>query len=187
MQKPVERQHGPYTIKAGLLAGRAVARAFVTGGKPGVVAEAQGDSVEAAVAALTDELDTRAAGEAAHRRIDAITGYAVPTEAEFARALAVVKPHDAHWRLLRAHALAGDKGLPLKALTFDAGYHDDGATLHQMGIVADQIAGALGLPLPAAPPRKDADPALAILATVAGGATWVMHPELRAAVLAHTP
>jgi len=40
MDKPVETRHGPYTIKAAILHGSATARAFVTGGKAGTVAQA---------------------------------------------------------------------------------------------------------------------------------------------------
>lgn len=185
MEKPVQEQYGAHTIKAGAMHGKAVARAFVTSGKPGVVAEAEGDTVDDAIAALKADLDARDAGVAADRRHDPALDFDVPTEGEYAQALAVMKPHGAHWKILRAHALAGEKGLTVKALTFDAGYHDQTATLQQMGIIADQIAGALGVPLPKTPPLSGADPAVSLIATVPGGAEWVMHPELRAAVLAH--
>jgi len=190
MQKPVEVQHGAYTLKAGLLQGKAVARAFVTGGAHGVVAEAQGANVEEALERLKAELDNRSADERAHRRHDAALGFDVPSEAEYARALAVVKPHDGHWKLLRAHALAGETGLTTHQLAFDAGYHSDGAATLQMGVIGRQLAGAMDLTLPTRPPRPDAEPAIGVMATIlktGDAAVWVMHPELRAAVLAHRP
>lgn len=176
MDKPVTVTHGPHTIKAGLLGGRVVARAFVTGGAPGVVAEAEAGTVEAAIDALTRELDARATRTAAGRRVAPDLGIALPTASEFRQALAVVKPHDAHRTLLRALALAGEDGLSLKALTFDAGYHDVGATTHQLGSIAEAIGRALGMTPPAGAP------AWALLAGEARG-TIVMHPELREAVL----
>lgn len=190
MQTPVTLRHGSYTIKAGTLAGKAVARAFVTGGKPGVIAEKTGDDVDAAVASLKADLDARAADEAAHRRRDAELAFDVPTEAEFARALAIVKPHDGHWRMLRAHALAGDRGLTAGEIAFDAGYHGHGAANLQLGLVGREIAEALRIDLPKFH-RRDGDASIGVLATPApprdGQPVWVMHPELRMAVLAHTP
>jgi len=188
MDKPVSVKHGSYTIKAGVLQGKPVARAFVTGGTRGVVEEATGASVDEAITGVKAALDARQAGEAAQRRNEPALGFAVPAEAEYARALSVIKPHEAHRRLLRAHALAGAEGLSAHALAFDAGYHSDGAATLQMGVIGREIAGALAIDLPATPPRKDADVALGVLAIAASGAdgpVWIMHPELRAAVLAH--
>lgn len=190
MQTPVTLRHGSYTIKAGMLAGKAVARAFVTGGKPGVIAETTGDDVQTAVDSLKADLDARAADEAAHRRHDAALDFDVPTETEFARALAIVKPHHGHWKMLRAHALAGDRGLTAGDLAFDAGYHSHGAANLQYGLVGREIAEALRIDLPK-PLRKEGDVATGVLATAGpprdGQFVWIMHPELRAAVLSHTP
>lgn len=187
MDKPVETRHGPYTIKAGLLNGAATARAFVTGGKAGLVAQAAADTIEDAIAALKAELDGRAADERSHRRHLASLGFAVPTAREYLQALQVVKPHDGHLRMLRAQALAGDKGLTAKELAFDAGYHDAAAANLQYGLIGRDVAAAIGCPLPTAGAPGDLDLATGVLGAAGplradGQWSWVMHPELREAV-----
>ena len=187
MDKPVETRHGPYTIKAAILHGSATARAFVTGGKAGTVAQADADSIEDAIAALKAELDGRAATERAHRRHDAALDFQVPTAKEYLQALQVVKPHDGHFKMLRAHAISGEKGLTPAELAFDAGYQTHSAANLQYGLLGGQIARALGLDLPKSALRTDDDVATGVLATAGrpradGQFVWVMHPELREAV-----
>ncbi len=187
MDKPVETRHGPYTIKAGVLHGTATARAFVTGGKAGLVAQADADSIEDAIATLKRDLDGRAATERSHRRHDPASGFDVPTAKEYLQALQVVKPHDAHLVMLRAHALAGDAGLTAGQLATDAGYQSLSAANLQYGVLGRQIAESIGCDLPASSLRKDADVATGVLARAgtpreSGSFVWVMHPELREAV-----
>ncbi|MCA8881734.1 MAG: hypothetical protein KDA73_17680 [Rhodobacteraceae bacterium] len=190
MDKPVEIRHGPYTIKAGILHGAATARAFVTGGKAGVVAQTTGDSLEEAIGTLKSDLDGRDAAERSHRRHDPALGFDVPTEKEYLQALQIVKPHDGHLRMLRAQALAGEKGLTAKELAFDAGYHDAAAANLQYGLVGREIAAAIGCGLPKTGIQGDLDLATGVLGSAGparpdGQWPWVMHPELRAAVVGY--
>jgi hypothetical protein len=187
MDKPVELRHDRYTIKAAVLNGTATARAFVTGGKHGVAAQTTADSVEDAIAALKTELDAREARERASRRHEPALGFDVPTAWEYLLALQVVKPHDGHLKMLRAQALAGEKGLTARELAFDAGYHDAAAANLQYGLMGRDIAAAIACDLPGKGPQGDLDLATGVLAVPGpvrpdGQWAWVMHPELRDAV-----
>ena len=82
-------EHSRYQIKSGRLSGEYVARAFP---KPptdarGLIAEARGETEEAAIAALHAVIDAREIRRAEDRRIDQSTGLAVPSLEEYAEVL----------------------------------------------------------------------------------------------------
>jgi hypothetical protein len=85
----VEAEHGRYRIKAGQLGGVFVARAFP---KPptraqGLIAEAEGDTEEAAIAALKAKIEARDVQRKAVRRWDENVSVSLPNEEEFVEAL----------------------------------------------------------------------------------------------------
>lgn len=77
--------YGRYQIKSGLLAGKFVARAFP---KPpsrarGLIAEATGETEEAAISALHSAIEARDARRNEDRRTDPRKGTQVPTSDEY--------------------------------------------------------------------------------------------------------
>ncbi len=188
-------EHGPYTLKAMQMKGQKVvtARAFHTGGPPGIVAEAQGPTVDAALDTLRLDLDsaTEAAAEetarekASRREID---GVMVPTTPEFARALEMMKIAPRHWEMLRAHASAGEAGLTPGDLAYAAGYKNFAAANLQYGRLGYTIADYLGDEAFLARFKANKRGAIVLLAVhdgaAAGDGRWTMHPELVAAVTA---
>lgn len=119
-QKPqiVEREHGRYMIKAGLLQNAIVARAFP---KPPskyrhLVAEATGPTAEAAIDQLIEKLEALRSERRSLRRIDPKLGTGVPTREEYADAFRSLSPSPKLLGVLHDHALSRRRGIPLKEL-----------------------------------------------------------------------
>lgn len=117
-------EHGRYQIKSGRLGGNFVARAFP---KPptkarGMIAEATGESEEAAVAALRDFIDAREKRQTGERRRDAGTIVSVPSTDEFIEAIRQVALTRPQFAILKALSLAGAGGLTEASMASSAGY-----------------------------------------------------------------
>ncbi|MFD1342453.1 hypothetical protein [Litorisediminicola beolgyonensis] len=117
-------EHGRYQIKSGRLSGEYVARAFP---KPptnvrGLIAEARGETEEAAIAALHEMIDARDIRRSGDRRIELATGYSVPTIEEYTEALGQVAFSGPQRAMLTALALADEDGLSEGRLASAAGY-----------------------------------------------------------------
>jgi len=105
-------EHGRYQIKSGRLSGNFVARAFP---KPptkirGLIAEATGETEEAAIAALHEIIDAREKNQTGNRRLDAHAGIAVPSTNEFIEAICQAKLTDPQFAMLKALAISGQDG-----------------------------------------------------------------------------
>jgi len=180
----VEADHGKYRIKAGQLGGIFVARAFP---KPptraqGLIAEAEGDTEEAAIAALKAKIETRDVQRKEVRRWDEHADVSVPNEEEFVEALQQTSLSSRQFAMLKAHAFARDEGLTMDQMARAAGYksRDTAAKAGELiadylGIVVDEEA------------NRDREGAALLLAFkyIQGEdvpTVWVMHQELRYAV-----
>ena len=184
-------EHGRYQVKAGLLAGKYVARAFA---RPptetrGVIAEASGSTEDAAIAALHEIIDARETSRIEGRRKDPRTGMAVPSVEEYSEALghvALTRPQKA---MLTALSLADVDGLTEGQLASGAGYKSLTSTNRSFASAGRLIAKYLSLETnskvqPVAlegisvvafrgEPQNEADPG-----------NWILYPELREAVIA---
>lgn len=188
MEKTVALTHGRFTIRAAKLNKIPTARAFLTNGAQGTVAEATGTDVETAIAKLKQILeDTATENVGARRHVDALD-FDVPTHRDFTDALSVVKPRAGQLAMLRAHAVAGSEGLTAEELAYTAGYAGARSANLQYAKLARSMAAAIGCDLPRQVIDADTDIATGVLAASGplrsdGHATWVIHPELQAAVL----
>ncbi|TDL74836.1 hypothetical protein E2L08_15945 [Palleronia sediminis] len=178
-------EHGRYLVKSGKLAGTFVARAFP---KPptlarGLIAEASGETEQAAIEALHALIDARESRRTESRRHDPRTGIAVPSTEEYAEALgqiALTRPQRA---MLVALSLAGDEGLGDARISHAAGYKSDASAARALATAGRAIAEFLGVKTGSTPPdgtaclgaRNDApqDDKTAPL---------TLHPELRDAI-----
>ena len=120
----VEEEYGNYQIKAGRLSGTYIARAFP---KPpakaqGMIAEARGDSEQAAIAALKALIEARDAERTQNRRWEERSSSQVANETEFVEAVRQVSLSPAQVAMLKAHAIAAEDGLTFRQLANTAGY-----------------------------------------------------------------
>lgn len=184
-------QHGRYQIKSGRLSGEYVARAFPKSptNARGMIAEAKGDTEEAAITALRDIIDKREIYRADERRADPITGLAVPSTDEFVEAVAQVALSRPQRAMLLALALADEEGLSEVRVSSAAGYKSTSSTNRALASAGLLIASYLSLeptPEPEAvtndhsgtrflgyrgQQENDEDPG-----------NWILHAELREAV-----
>lgn len=182
-----EETHGRYRIVAGLLGGKPTARAFLDGAPQGtgIMAEATGPDLDAAIEAVRVDLDAREAEAHAARRMTA-HGFSVPTTQEYADALAAIGPSDGQRAMLAAHAEAGDTGLTATQLAKAAGYKNFNAANLQYGLLGQKVVDHLHLTLPDSEVREGESAMTVALAdwvdTPGEEFVWIMHPELRAAL-----
>lgn len=188
---PLRAAFGPYDLAAGMVGGRALARAFLRGAPQGsgVVAEAEGPTREAALAALRDLLERRGAEAARNRRpFPGHPGSHVPNPQEFREALLRVRPDKAQWAMLRGHAAAGAAGMTAGELAAAGGYADFETANLRYGLLGQAVAEAIGMPIPesrARPGKAVPTFALAFEGEARAGTdrwVWVMHPELAEAL-----
>lgn len=189
----VEEDHAKYQIKAGRLGGTFVARAFPkkSAQVQGLIAEALGDSEEAAISALLAIIETRDVQRTASRRWDADAMLAIPSEIEFQEALMQARLSRAQAAMLRALAIA-DEGLTYSELASAAGYKSKDTGAKVFNQIGAMLADYLGIEAPhdEASNTVGSTGLLAVRnvedAPVGDEApvVWVMHDELRAAVRA---
>ncbi len=184
-----EADHGRYRIKSGKLSGSFVARAFPAppAKTQGMIAEAQGATEEAAIAALKEAIAARDDLRVSERRWEERAGLAVPTDAEYVEALRQARLSKPQVSVLKALALAGDDGMTGKALARAAGY----TSMHAFDKIFRKAGVTLGDYIGLRSPEKDKSKAIdgefILAVSVASGdeatpALWIMHPELRPAV-----
>lgn len=116
--KIVEREHGRYVIRAGLLKDTIVARAFP---KPPskyqhLVAEASGKTADDAIETLIKKLETLRSERRSLRRADPALASGVPTTEEYADALRSISPGPKLLHVLHIHALSRRLGMQMAAL-----------------------------------------------------------------------
>lgn len=184
----VEADHGKYRIKAGQLGGIFVARAFP---KPptraqGLIAEAEGDTEEAAIAALKTKIEARDVQRESVRRWDEHADVSVPNEEEFVEALQQTPLSRPQIAMLKAHAFARDEGLTMSQMARAAGYKSRDTAAKVFRKAGDLIADYLGIEIDEEANRDREGAALLLAFKYIQGedvpTVWVMHPELRDAV-----
>jgi hypothetical protein len=184
-------EHGRYQIKSGRLSGEYVARAFPK--QPtkarGLIAEARGDTEEAAIAALHDVIDARETRRTGERRVDQETGSTIPSAAEYVEAIGQVALSRPQAAMLTALALAEGDGLNETRLAYAAGYKSKASANRAFAGVGMLIASYLSLDLD--PNEEKSDPSGTLLLGFRGEqmndedrGNWILHPELREAVRA---
>ncbi|TMV10314.1 hypothetical protein FGK63_04420 [Ruegeria sediminis] len=184
----IEEEFGKYLIKAGILSGNSVARAFP---KPpaktqGLIAESVGETPAIAIEALKETLEERDRKRSGQRRMEGNSGTFVPGEREYIEALQQVRFTPAQVAMLRAFSIAGKEGLTIGQLSQAAGYKSREASIKVFKKVGLMIAEYLELDLPETGSAQN-DGAAQILAfshieSDDEPATWIMHQELRGAV-----
>jgi lambda repressor-like predicted transcriptional regulator len=184
----IEEEHNKYLIKAGRLGGTYVARAFP---KPpskaqGVFAEAEGDSYQAAVAALKSVIEARDIQREAVRRWDENASVSVPNEEEYVEALYQTSLSRPQIAMLKAHSFARDEGMTLDQLARAAGYKSRETAGKVFRKAGDIIADYLGIDVTEdAVPGRDGATLILAFQYIQGEdvpTVWIMHPELRDAV-----
>lgn len=184
----VEEDYGKYQIKAGRLSGTYIARAFpkASAKAQGMIAEAKGDSEEAAIAALKALIEARDVERTENRRWEEKSASQVANETEFLEALRQASLSQAQVAMLKAHAIAAEDGLTFRQLANAAGYknHDTAAkVLRKAGaLIADYLRIEVS-----GDEAADGEGAVTVLAfgrapEEDAPTVWVMHEELRRAV-----
>ena len=184
----IEVEFGKYLIKAGILSGNCVARAFP---KPpaktqAMIADAVGDTPALAIEALKDFLEERDKKRSDQRRLEGNSGTLVPSEREYAEALRQIRLTPAQVTMLKALTIAGKEGLTVGHLSQAAGYKSREASIKVFKKIGLLVAEYLELELPEAGSAQN-DGAAQVLAyshieSDDEPATWIMHQELRDAV-----
>lgn len=184
-------EHSRYQIKSGWLAGTFVARAFP---KPpttarGLIAEATGDTEEAAIAALHQVIDAREIRRTEDRRVDEATGLSVPSVEEYVEAMGQVALSGPQRAMLIALALADGDGLSDNRLASAAGYKSQASANRAFASAGLLIASYLSMETP--PEDADADKEGTTFLGYRGEprtekdrGNWILHSELREAVRA---
>jgi hypothetical protein len=173
-----------YMIKVGHLNGTYVARAFpkADGRSRGMLFEARGASADDAVGALRTRMETSAADDIAGRRKIETSGFQVPQAKEYASALRHLSLSQAQVVMLKAHAGSQLSGMTIRELAGAAGYSSLRSANATYGKIGMAIRDNLKLK------ASSGDAGLAVLAVEEpgsddGAGIWIMHPELRAAVV----
>ncbi len=184
----IEEEFGKYLIKAGILSGNSVARAFP---KPPaktqtMIADAVGETPALAIEALKEILGERDRKRSGQRRLEGNSGTLVPSEREYAEALRQIRLTPAQVTMLKALTIAGKDGLTIGHLSQAAGYKSREASIKVFKKIGLLIAEYLELELPEAGSAQN-DGAAQVLAfshieSDDKPATWIMHQELRDAV-----
>lgn len=184
-------EHGRYAIKCGRIAGDYLARAFLKppGGARGIIAEARGDSEEAAMETLRGVIDAREMRQRGERRKDARSHVSVPSTEEFFEALHQVALTRAQFAMLKAVSLAGPAGLTEARIASSAGYKSVRSSMRSFGRAGHLIADYLSITLESEDKRGNLDGTVVLGEELRGdgadaASSWVLHEELSLAVQA---
>ncbi|WP_300074665.1 hypothetical protein [uncultured Ruegeria sp.] len=185
-----EEEYGKYWIKAGVLSGVCVARAFPK--KPAktqtMIADAVGDTPEKAIRALKELLEERDRQRTQKRRLEENSGTYVPGEWEYVEALHQVRFSDAQVAMLKALTIAGKEGLTIGQLTSTAEYKSRETAVKAFKNTGLMIAEYLEIELIETGAARGNGLAQVVayshICNSDEPATWIMHPELRNAVRA---
>jgi len=184
----VEVEHVKYLIKAGWMRGICIARAFP---KPpskaqGVFAEAEGDTEQAAIAALKRMIEARDVRRKKVRRWEDRASISVPTEEEFVEALHQAPLSRPQVAMLKAHSCARDGAMTSDQLAGAAGYRSRETAFKVFCKAGDLVADYLGIEVDE-DAHRDREGSALILAFKSiqaddAPAIWIMHQELRIGV-----
>jgi len=180
-----------YQIKAGWMDGAYIARAFLK--QPttprGIIAEASGTTQEKAIDALNKIIQDRNTSWIKRRRIDPETGMTIPTTEEYADAIHQAVLALPQSSMLLALAQAGDEGLSEIKLAQAAGYKSISYATRSMEKIAFILAACLSASNERNLNTLGGNESCTILGTCRISdaekltETWVLHSELREAVL----
>jgi hypothetical protein len=182
----VEDAFGNYLIRAGRLNGDFIARAFpATGSKSqGLIAEASGTSEADAIETLKENLRVRGTKRTEARRWEERSDISIPSKEEFIEALRHMKLTDSQLAMLKAHAVAGDDGMTLAALTRASGYKSEDTAMKALKRAGSLVGDFLGVKTRSGAEKDitDAREVLSYCIEAETASVWVMHDELRHAV-----
>ena len=182
-------EHGRYQIKSGILAGKFIARAFA---KPptkarGMIAEATGETEEAAITALHSAIDARDVRRNEDRRTDPRIGTLVPSTDEYVEALNSVNLTRPQRAMLMALSLADGDGLA-ELRVADAGSYKSATFANRaLASAGHMIAGYLSSEAGSKGPSTNLDGTAHIGYRGVSehdeqAENWILHPELCAAI-----
>ncbi|MEJ6396102.1 hypothetical protein V8J82_22800 [Gymnodinialimonas sp. 2305UL16-5] len=183
-------EYGRYQIKSGRLADAYGARAFP---KPptkarGLIAEATGETEEAAISALRSAIDAREDRRAEDRRTDPRNGTQVPTSDEYAEALHSVNLTRPQRAMLMALSLEEAEGLAEVKVAVAGSYKSTTSANRALASVGRMIAGYLSSSGPASKGLSTGSDGTALIGYRdvsehdEKAENWIMHPELCAAI-----
>lgn len=184
----VEDEFENYLIRAGRLSGNFIARAFpkANSKSQGLIAEASGTSEADAIEALKETLRTRGAQRTKARRRDERSGASIPSKEEFVEALRQTRFTDAQMAMLKAHAISGEDGMTLAALTRAAGYKSPDTAMKALKRAGSLVGDYLGADTRSSDQSDQYDERDVLGYCIESDAdvspVWVMHEELRQAV-----
>lgn len=181
--------YGRYQIKSGYVAGVYTARAFPQPPTKsrGLIAEATGESEEAAIAALQSAIDARETRRSEDRRTDPVTGTQVPTSDEYVEALNAVNLKKPQSAMLIALSLAEPDGLTEEKVAQAGGYKSTALVQKALARAGLMIAGYLFFETGSKEPSKSLD-GIALIGFCSDSGhegrpgNWILHPELSAAI-----
>lgn len=181
--------YGRYEIKSGYVAGVYMARAFP---KPptkarGLIAEATGETEEAAIIALHTAIDAREVRRAEDRRTDPRTGTQVPTSDEYVEALHSVNLTRPQRAMLMALSQEETDGLAAVKIVDAGSYKSTTLANRALASVGRMIAGYLSLGTGPKGPSTGSDGSaligyLDVSEYDEKAENWIMHPELCEAI-----
>ncbi len=184
----VEDEFGNYRIRAAWLNGKFVARAFprLETGAQGLIAEAIGSSENDAIWELKMILGQRDVERTRARRWDQSAELSVPSKDEYIEALLQIRLSLQQRSMLKADAIAGQKGLTTTELMRAAGYKSQETALKVLGKAGSLVAHFLGVEL-TSNHRKAHVNSMRVLANCEqeepdSPTVWILHEELRNAV-----
>lgn len=182
-------EHGRYQIKSAYVAGEYLARAFP---KPptdarGVIAQAEGESEDAAIASLREILDQREVQRLESRRTEPQTGAVVPNTEEFAEAIGQITLTQPQRAMLKALAIAGGDGLTEAKLANSAGFKSRVAARRAFARAGLLVAHYLSIDETAIGSSDDMRGSTVLGLRGAGHdpenpGNWILHTELRDAL-----
>lgn len=181
--------YGRYQIKSGCVAGVYMARAFPMPPTKarGLIAEATGKTVEAAVAALHSVIDAREIRRSEDRRTDPSTGTVLPTSDEYLEALNTVDLTKPQHAMMMALSLSEADGLTEEKVAQAGNYKSTASTKKSLESAGRMIARYLSSETGSKVPSTSLD-GTALIGSRGGSAdeekpgNWIMHPELCAAI-----
>jgi hypothetical protein len=181
--------YGRYQTKSGYVAGVYTARAFPMPPTKarGLIAEATGETEEAAIAALHSAIDARETRRSEDRRTDPSTGTQVPTSDEYVEALNAVNLTEPQGAMLIALSLAEADGLTEEKVAQAGGYKSTASVQKALASAGRMIAGYLSSETGSKEPSKSLD-GIALIGFCSDSehegrpGNWILHPELSAAI-----
>ena len=181
--------YGRYQTKSGYVAGVYMARAFPMPPTKarGLIAEATGETEEAAIAALQSAIDARETRRTEDRRTDPSTGTQVPTSDEYVEALNTLNLTKPQGAMLMALSLAEADGLTEERVANAGSYKSTASAKKALASAGRMIAGYLSKETGSKVPSTSLD-GIALIGFCSDSGheekpgNWILHPELCAAI-----